>query len=87
MEYMALGCAIVAPRQANIEEILVDGESALLFDADDRRSMQASIDRLCRDQELRVRLGSAARALVTSRNLTWDHNAERLERMFEEACA
>lgn len=82
LEYMALGCAIVAPRQGNIEELLADGESALMFDPDDAVSMQSCIDRLCRDRALRVRLGSAARELVRRRNLTWDHNAERLESLF-----
>ena len=80
-EYMALGCAIVAPRQANIEEILSDGESALLFDPEDPTSMRERIGQVCEDAALRQRLGEAARRVVVERDLTWDGNARRIEAM------
>jgi glycosyltransferase involved in cell wall biosynthesis len=87
MEYMALGCAIVAPRQPNIEEILTDGETALLFDPESPKSMRDCIERLCADRDLRLRLASASRAMILELNLTWDSNAQRLERLFSEALA
>ncbi len=87
MEYMALGCAIVAPRQPTIEEILTDGETALLFDPESPKSMRDCIERLCADRDLRLRLASASRAMILELNLTWDSNAKRLERLFSEALA
>lgn len=74
-EYMALGRAIVAPDQANIREVLSDGEDALLFDPDDTDAFTRAIVALCRDDALRARLGHAAAALIDSREYTWAANA------------
>lgn len=81
-EYMALGCAIVAPRQANIEEILTDGEHALMFKPGDLESMRDCVSRLCDNTALRQRIGTAARQLVLDRDMTWDGNAKRVEELF-----
>lgn len=81
-EYMAMGRAIVAPAQPNIEEILTNGEDALLFDPKDPRGLGNAIQRLGRDSDLRVRLGEGARRTIRSRQLTWADNAARVERLF-----
>lgn len=86
-EYMALGRAIIAPKSANIEEILTDGENALLFPPGDETQFRACIQRLCADSKLREQLGTAARRLIEERQLTWDYNAERLEDLFQKAIA
>jgi glycosyltransferase involved in cell wall biosynthesis len=78
-EYMALGCAIVAPDTANIREILVQGESALLFAPGDGPAFRAALKRLIDDPLLRKRLGASARATIDTRDLTWDANARRVE--------
>ena len=85
IEYMALGCAIVAPRQPNIEEILAHEKTALLFEAADTSSMRAQIERLCIDDVLRRQLGQAARRQVEDQPMTWDANARRLTKMFEKS--
>lgn len=77
-EYMALGRAILAPDAANIREILADGENALLASPAD---LTPALDRLAGDLELRRRLGEAARATIIRRDLTWDGNARRIERL------
>lgn len=77
-EYMAAGCAIIAPDRANIREILVDGRTALLFDPDVPDSFSRAIDRLAGDGALRQRLGRAAAAEIRARNFTWEGNAERI---------
>jgi glycosyltransferase involved in cell wall biosynthesis len=77
-EYMALGRAIVAPDQANIREVLTDGENALLFRPGDPAHFAAQIVRLCADQALRRRLGDAASATIDTRGYTWDDNARRV---------
>ena len=81
-EYMALGRAIVAPRQPNIEETLTDGVNALLFKRDDQADFRAQIERLCRDPALRGRLGAAARRTIVEGDFTWDGNARRIEALF-----
>jgi glycosyltransferase involved in cell wall biosynthesis len=77
-EYMAAGKAIVAPDQANIREILEDGASCLLFPPDDAQAMTDAIANLAGDDALRDRLGSAARAVIAARSLTWRNNAARV---------
>jgi glycosyltransferase involved in cell wall biosynthesis len=77
-DYMAASCAIVAPDQPNIREILRHEENALLFDPTDPAAMWAAIRRLMLDTALRERLGQAARADLEARRYTWLGNAERI---------
>jgi len=77
-EYMGLGRAIIAPDQANIREVLVDGENALLFDPDDPAHFRSRIMRLCGDAPLRRRLGEAASRSIEDKGYTWDNNAHRV---------
>lgn len=77
-EYMAAGCAIVAPDQPNIREILTDHENALLVDPEDPQAMWAAITRLIADSTLRQRLGNAAREAIRQHDYTWDGNARRI---------
>ncbi len=83
-EYMAMERAIVAPKRPNIQEVLTDGENALLFDPEETGSFEAALGRITRDGELRARLGRAAGALVAERDYTWDGNARRVETLFRE---
>jgi glycosyltransferase involved in cell wall biosynthesis len=78
-EYMALGRAIIAPRQANIAEVLTDEETALLFDPSSPTAFESQLMRLVGDQELRIRLGAAAAKEISSRGFTWANNAARVE--------
>ena len=77
-DYMAAGCAIVAPDQPNIREILRHEETALLFDPDDAGAMWQAIHRLTQDTALRQRLGEAARAELERQDYTWRGNAGRI---------
>ena len=83
-EYLAVGRAIVAPRQPNIEEILTDGENALLFDVQDRATLGAAMERLCVDEQLRHRLSEAARQTIFEKKLLWADNAGRVAMLFEK---
>jgi glycosyltransferase involved in cell wall biosynthesis len=84
IEYMALGRAIIAPARDNIREILTDGADALLVAPEDEGALHAGLDALIEDQQLRSRLGAAARASCLRRRLTWDANAEKVEIMANE---
>ncbi|MCC7385914.1 MAG: glycosyltransferase family 4 protein [Deltaproteobacteria bacterium] len=86
-EYLALGKAIIAPRQPNIEEILTDGENAILFDPATPGALEAALTRLCRDQALRDRVGANAARTIALRHLTWRGNAERVAKLAAEALA
>lgn len=81
-EYMACGCAIVAPDAANIREVLTDNEDAILFDNKDSASFGRAIDQLSADADLRERLGHTARVTIERRGLTWRRNAERVSALF-----
>ncbi|MEM8785649.1 MAG: glycosyltransferase family 4 protein [Pseudomonadota bacterium] len=82
-EYLALGKAVLAPRLPNIEEVLTDGQNALLFDDNDVNAFAEGIYRLVTDPVLRTQLGHNARASVVDRDLTWDGNAARIEALLE----
>ena len=86
-EYMAAGCAIIAPDRPNIREILKDGETALLIDPEAADGLQRALAALAADAELRVKLGRAARAEVERKDYTWDGNARRVEQIAERLLA
>ena len=86
-EYLAMGKAIVAPRQPNIEEVLTDGVNGLLFNPEEEGGLESALGRLCASPDLRARLGSAAAAHIVQRNLTWSGNAQRVEALAEELLA
>ena len=77
-EYMAAGCAILAPRQANLAEVLSDEENCLMFNRDADGAFAAALKRLVGDSALRERLGRTARATITQRGHTWAGNARRV---------
>lgn len=79
LEYMALGRAILAPDQANIRELLTDGEDALLFDPDAPGAFDRALLTLVDSRDLRGRLGAAARACLIRRDFTWSGAARRVE--------
>ena len=85
-DYMAAGCAIVAPDQPNIREILQHERTALLFDPDVPASRWTAIQRLIRDPALRGRLGMAARTELEHRGYTWSGNASRIVSWAHEVC-
>ncbi len=74
LEYMSMGKAVVAPDMENIRELVVNGESALLFTPEDTASMAACLALLANDADLRRRLGQSARNMVISRR-NWAANA------------
>ena len=77
-DYMAAECAIVAPDQPNIREILSHEQTALLFDPNDRDAQWSAIRRLMREPALRRALGRAARAELERQDYTWRANAARI---------
>ncbi len=75
LEYMAMERATVAPRAANIEDLIDDNVDGLLFEPDNEEALAAALRRLAADEGLRLRLGQQARIKVT-RFRNWRRNAE-----------
>ncbi|MEW6637187.1 MAG: glycosyltransferase family 4 protein [Actinomycetota bacterium] len=76
-EYMACGVPVVAASLGQIEEVVRDGETGLLYPPGQQEALFAACDRLLSDPELRHRLGSAAAKEIHAR-YTWDRNAARV---------
>jgi glycosyltransferase involved in cell wall biosynthesis len=79
-EYMAAHLPTVAPDQPNLREVLTDGVNARLVPPGDGEAFATAVVELCRDGELRRRLGAAARATILTRDLTWRGNARTVIR-------
>jgi glycosyltransferase involved in cell wall biosynthesis len=77
IEYMAMAKCIVAPDQANIREIVTDGENGLLFAPGDASALRRALLRVTGDPAQRVALGQKALETISSRGLLWTKNAER----------
>ena len=76
LEYMALGKAIVAPRQENIQDLLEDGMTARLFTPGEAGSLGRALRSLADDPAEGKRLGARAAESIERRRLLWTANAE-----------
>ncbi len=74
-EYLISGLTIIAPNQPNIQEILTNEQTGILFDPNEFEQAEAAIIALSQDTEKRDRIGMAAKDLIRSRKYTWDDNA------------
>lgn len=82
-EYLALGKAIVAPRQPNLSEVIRDGENGLLFEPGDRVSLFRVLEQVIGDPELRNHLGNSARLTIGQNDMTWTGNAKRVTALID----
>lgn len=76
-EYMACAKAIVATRLPVVQEVLSEGEDALLFSPSKPSRLADCLLRLAGDEALRAQLGDNAREKVTER-FQWSHANEAL---------
>lgn len=83
IEAMRAGMAIVASRLPGVEELLVDGESALLV-ANEPLAVQQALQRLLTDAALRQRLARAARQRYEARHRP-DAMAAQVLQVYQEA--
>jgi glycosyltransferase involved in cell wall biosynthesis len=86
MEALALGLPVIAPAISGIPELVVDGETGLLYGAGDWAGLADALLRLSGDAALRLRLADAGRARVLA-----DFDAARavvpLVKLFQDARA
>ncbi len=64
MEMMACGNPVIGSDIAGIRELLIDGESGLLFPPENREQFKNAVRSLVTNGELRNRLGRAARERI-----------------------
>jgi len=85
-EAMAFGRPVVAAAGGALLELVAEGETGLLVPARDAPAMRAAIERLLADEDLRERLGRAARARARER-FGWDAVIDRTVEVYRRALA
>ncbi len=80
-EYMAAGKAIVASRIPVLEEILTDGENALLVEPGSADDLARAIDRVLTDEDLYSRLSE--NAATDAKRYSWTTRAESILEFIE----
>jgi glycosyltransferase involved in cell wall biosynthesis len=84
LEAAAAGCPIIATAVGGTEEMLVDGESAMLVHSDDPVAIADAMVRSHDDRTLRERLGTAARDRAAPR-FSIDQSARGLAEVWRSA--
>jgi glycosyltransferase involved in cell wall biosynthesis len=83
LEAMASGMPVVTTESSGMTDLVEDSRDGLFVIPGDTESLSAAIVRLCRDPELRSRLGNAAQEKM--RRYTWKQGARRTEIVFYRA--
>jgi glycosyltransferase involved in cell wall biosynthesis len=80
LEAMASGMPVVTTESSGMTDLVEDSLDGLFVIPGDSESLAAAIVRLCRDPELRLRLGSAAQEKM--KRYSWNQAARRTEAVF-----
>ena len=83
LEAMASGMPVVTTESSGMTDLVEDSHDGIFVIPGDAESLSAAIVRLCRDPELRLRLGSAAQEKM--KRYTWKETARRSEMVFYRA--
>ncbi|UJS18866.1 MAG: glycosyltransferase [Candidatus Jettenia sp.] len=84
-EYMAMGKGIVASDLDQIGEVLKHGQTAWMVKPGDPESLMYGLKSMVDDNELRQRLGNAARQEVIEK-YTWKEHTRKIIEKLEECC-
>jgi glycosyltransferase involved in cell wall biosynthesis len=84
-EYLAMGRPIVASNLPAFREVLTDRQNALMFEPGSSQALACAIRAVLGDRGLATAL--AQRAGETAGDYSWDRRAERLDALFDDACA
>jgi L-malate glycosyltransferase len=85
LEAMACGCCPVASRVGGNPELVIPGETGLLFESGDAGGLARALETLIRNPELRLRL--AAQAAAASARFSVGAAAQRAEQIYLEFCS
>jgi glycosyltransferase involved in cell wall biosynthesis len=83
VEAMACGAALVTTANGGSADYAIDGETALVCQPGDVAGLADSVERLLRDDELRIRLARQGMEYVCE-HFDWDASAEKLETFLSE---
>ena len=83
LEAMASGLAVVTTESSGMTDLVEDGHDGLMSIPGDTPSLLAALNTVCRDPELRRRLGSAAQEKM--KRYTWSRSARGQEAVFLRA--
>jgi glycosyltransferase involved in cell wall biosynthesis len=83
-EALAAGVVAVAPRQANLTEILESKENGLLFEPGSAASLGACLEDLVANPARARELGEAGRRSLVAHDWTWAGNARRVVAAYQE---
>lgn len=83
LEAMASGMAVVTTESSGMTDLVEDSHDGLFVIPGDTSSLLGAITKLCRDAQLRQRLGHAAQEKM--KRYTWAHSARRHEMVFNRA--
>jgi len=83
LEAMASGMPVVTTESSGMTDLVEDSHDGLFVIPGDAESLSTAIVRLCRDPELRLRLGGAAQEKM--KRYTWNQAARRTEMVFYRA--
>jgi glycosyltransferase involved in cell wall biosynthesis len=78
IEAMAAGLPVVASRSGALPETVTEGETGFLVEKNDPKALAQRILRLLKDDDLREKMGRAARRHVL-KTFTWERAAELIE--------
>lgn len=81
-EAMACSRPVIATRIGGIPEIVENGETGLLINPQDVKSLTDAAAKLVENKELCARMGSEARKIVEQK-FSWEHNVEEHIRIYE----
>ena len=81
VEAQAAEVPVIAANIEGVREVVLHGETGLLVDPLDPKTLAASIVELIRDPEKRERMGAAGRKFV-SRRYDWNRNVDTVERVY-----
>ena len=80
LEAMAAGKAVAASRVGGVPEIVMEGETGLLFDPENEAEIAATLQKLAQDAELRDQLGAAGRA--RAEKFDWEEITDQYEEIY-----
>ena len=85
IEAMAAGTPVVATRSGAIPETLRDQQTGFLVSKNDPRALAERILKLLHDDNLRAKIGQAARSWMQE-NFVWERVSERMYRCYSNLC-